>query len=309
MENPSQVTLIRGNHESSQINQGFGTIVNLERGVGDPNFAEFLGKQDHCDLLDSVYETLTLALFMGEKSASGQAQYTMFTHGLFELHADPHPLLQSQPEHAKMPVSRVNADRTSAALLSHRVKTLHFSEKADYKAQLAKAPKSERKRIKQEWAAQRIRALAKSDIQRAKAGLGIDNYDLTAFNWGDMQNAGLETWLGSFGDRRWKMAPADVKHYMRLISSPGSGAKVKLVFRGHEHLKQHHMHEGKVVVTTLPVGMDSPYKDRFPRQLDTAYLLTTGPKVKGWTKQALLREPGASVTLKTDLDGITSSRI
>lgn len=313
MENPSSVTLIRGNHESSMLN-------GMYCGYDDKSFKQFLFKTDtegnplepkeeNRKLLESTYDTLTLALFMGEKAESRQVQYTMFTHGLFELYADPQECLRAQPEHAVITIPKVSKDSPPSSLLSARVKALPFDEAKNYPTLLKEASKPERKALKAEYAAQRVHTLAKKDTTRSSSfGYYCADSSLTAFNWGDMPGAealgSFPTMLEDMGARRWIMTPDDVKHYLRAIStSPTSdeepSAKVKLVFRGHQHQVQHYTTaKGKLVATTLPVGMENEsYKRLFSGQDDTAYVLETGPKVNAWKKLVMTRKPGTSDTI------------
>jgi len=69
-----------------------------------------------------------------------------------------------------------------------------------------------------------------------------------------------------------------------------------MLFRGHQHRFQHLQHEEKVLVTTLPVGMDCPaYQNKY-NQPDRSYIMTPAAKVQDWMKQAILREKGHRAT-------------
>ncbi|MCX6989619.1 MAG: hypothetical protein NTX49_00915, partial [Chlamydiae bacterium] len=180
------------------------------------------------------------------------------------------------------------------SLFSDRVKALPYEEGKDYPLALREThDKPSRKILKLEWAAQRINALAHVDL-RINAP-----QNCTSFYWGDIQEEGLGLEMGNPGERKWKLPIEDIKLYMYLISGPKG--KVKLLFRGHEHLKEHHVYataggKEKVVATTMPVGMDSLYVRSFTKQKDTGYIITTGPKIRDWTKSAMERVPGTSVT-------------
>jgi hypothetical protein len=295
MQNPSNVTLIRGNHETIAMNMH----PRMLPSGADENFKAFLSGEQGAQnqkLLDKVYQTLPLAYFIGEKHPEG-IQYTMFTHGLFELYADPQEILSNAREQDLiMHIQRAPSGTPDGvkSLFTRRVKDISYEEGKDYPLALRENLDSpSRKKLKLQWAAQRINALALVDTRMKSPPT------CTSFYWGDIQEEGLGLEMGNPSERQWKLPTQDVKLYMYLISGPKG--KVKLLFRGHEHLKEHHAYttpEGKekVVATTMPVGMDSPYTRSFPKQKDTAYIITTAPKVRDWTKSAMERVPGTSLT-------------
>ena len=236
MENPNNVTLIRGNHESVNINVMFGR--------NDKQFLNYLSDETNRSVLESFYMRLPLTSYLGNE------QYVQYTHGLFELSADPSEMLDSPEPVATMAISKERK-------LSDRISRLD-KEGANEKIRAA---------------AKRIQELWKQDVQRQT--------DITTYNWGDMETS---THLGNPENRKWKMSVEDVKHYLRVCQSK---KKVKMLFRGHEHAMKHHTIDDKIVATTLTVGMDTPYKQFLP-QPDCAYILTVGAKVKEWNKKALL---------------------
>jgi len=92
LNNPEQVILIQGNHEDTSINTDY--AVNKDPndplfGEGDKKLESFLQEEANRNLLDRFYTTLPLAVYAGQKQSNGNCQYTLFTHGLFELHIDP----------------------------------------------------------------------------------------------------------------------------------------------------------------------------------------------------------------------------
>jgi hypothetical protein len=67
-----------------------------------------------------------------------------------------------------------------------------------------------------------------------------------------------------------------------------------MLIRGHEHFFKHHFKEkNEVLVTTLPVGMDSPPYLEYD-QNDRAYILNVEKRVKDWKKKAIIRASGES---------------
>ncbi|MCX6989623.1 MAG: metallophosphoesterase, partial [Chlamydiae bacterium] len=133
MQNPHHVTLIRGNHETIPMNMHPRMLP-----IGaDENFKAFLtdgGSAQNKKLLDEIYQTMPLAYFIGEKNPEG-VQYTMFTHGLFELYADPQEILTSScEEDVIMHIQRAptGAPDGVKSLFSDRVKALPYEEGKDY---------------------------------------------------------------------------------------------------------------------------------------------------------------------------------
>lgn len=287
MENPDQVTLIRGNHEYVEINSMYcGNDVDfkaflfqpLQEGqcFPDPNAA-------HQQLLTSLYETMPLSLYCAENSGDTNRQYVQFTHGLFELYVDPAQMLDQNSAYANIVASKKRE-------LSGRVSAITVDAAADYKAQITMTnDKALRKQLKQQAAAHQIKQLWGRESKR-EAGLGT-----TPYNWGDVDH--MTSNMGDPGMRRWKLKPQDIQHALRLASAQN---KVKMIFRGHQHEKQHYTVGEKIIATTLPVGMDSQHYAQHYSQKDTAYVLTTAPKVKDWQKVAFERVGGSSVVTISD---------
>jgi len=290
MENYGQVSLIRGNHEYLDINMAY----------GGKSFINFLAHgKDKTEnkttlfTMNQFYETMPLTLYLAQHSKDKKKQYVQFTHGAFDICQDPASLLASE-DNDVMEVPIVLYE------FSDRIKAIEFQEEANYEAVLKQARhegnKSLVKSTKLKMAAKKIKQLSKMEPYSK----------LTPYNWGDMADT-EESSLGDLGTRQWKIAAQDVKHYFHLVSTPEN--KVKLLFRGHQHQFKHHIHQNKLVVSTLPVGMDSVYKHKFPKQRDGAYVLTTAPKVKDWKKIALQRKSGESKTTITNSYPIKSVEI
>jgi hypothetical protein len=286
MENPNQVTLLRGNHENTDINQSYAG--------NDPHFKEFLKKDANLGLLEQVYSTMPLSVYICQNGSSGAREYIQFTHGAFEFHVDSSEFLNSEMAMAQYTISKKRE-------LSTRILNIKMVPNKNYQKLIdGEKDKKLRMQYKQQHAAQRIRKLFEEERD------SIQDPDITRYNWGDISSHPTESYLGSPGFRTWKISVADVKHYLRLSSYPN---KVKMLFRGHEHLKQHHFVNKKIVVSTMPVGMESNYGSQFKNQLDTAYILTTDPRVRNWTKVAYLREPGKATKEVTQEYQIRSGEI
>ncbi|MDB2614227.1 serine/threonine protein phosphatase [Chlamydiales bacterium] len=185
-------------------------------------------------------------------------EYIHSTHGMFDLGVDPSPLIDCEDERKTIEIPK-------KPVLSGRIKKMILSDHPLKPSAI---------RISELW------SQSKPQI-------------FSPYNWGDTGNVSYPE--GDLGVRQWKLSPEDIKHYMRLSSDKHH---VLLLFRGHQQLFQQTLFENELLVTTLPVGMDSPYKNYpgFSNQQDRAYLLKTGPKLSDWTKQAYLRTSGSSTT-------------
>lgn len=247
-ENPTQVHLIRGNHEDSEVNQNYAET--------DPNLLQILKNEEARADLDRFYETMPLSTYF---SVDGEEhrEYVQCSHGLFELTMDPAPLLDEADsgDYVTVPKERI---------LSERIRRI-----ADSDGELAES-------------ARRIDQL----IQQTEP---LGDY-LTAYNWADVSNK--ETKLGHLGARKYALSVRDIRHYLDLSSEQH---RVMMIFRGHEHEFKHHMDEERVVVTTLPVGMDSPYNLRYD-QPDRAYIIRLSARMVDWTKRGILRMTGRTVS-------------
>lgn len=220
----------------------------------------------------------------------GAKQYVQFTHGMFEIKQDPSSVIDSKNKSVKMKVPREQK-------FSERIAKIEVDPSVDYKAVLNSLRQQEspdKKLIKEtkiKAAIKQMMALAKIEDKKR-----VEDDALTSYMWGDVADEGSSS-PGLLQSREWKIVPEDIKHYLRLC---GAVNKVKMVFRGHQHKFAHHQFKdksakGKVVVSTLPVGMDDSYKAMLPGQDDCFYVLTTAPKVKEWTKIAMTRAPGSSI--------------
>jgi hypothetical protein len=276
MENPDQVTLIRGNHESLN--------VNLVYGETDRHLQEFL--KSSASILDDLYNTLPLTMYMSQRNPEGKRAYVHFTHGMFELNTDVSGMLDSDVSRAAMIIPKKDPAKLSERMLQ----LVNGDTHKEYMQKIENANAEERKALKVKCAAAFIHQLLNPpgffSSPYNKMGLDIE---LTAYNWGDMCKKLVS--LRSLGARQWKISPMVVKNYF-LVST--SKHKVKLLMRGHEHQKQHHEYEGKIIVSTMPVGMDSMYGNRYIGQQDTAYILQTDVNFKNLTKKAYERSPGTS---------------
>lgn len=244
-ENPTQVHLIRGNHEYTEVSRMYC--------YPDAYLTQAQNDETCRKALERFYETMPLTTYF---SVSGEEkrEYVQCTHGTFEPTMDPALLLNSGISGDYVAVPRERK-------LSERIKKI-----AEGNSELAVAAK-------------RIAEIAKKSIAMEE--------ELSVYNWGDVTEG--ETNLGSLGARNYCLSGKDIRHYLDISSDQH---RVVMLFRGHQHEFQHVKdHKGQVVATTLPVGMDSPYKERFD-QPDRAYIITPKAKVADWQKRAILRKTG-----------------
>lgn len=288
MENPRQVFLIRGNHEYLYMNQQLAAPGPFRTFVSGKNVK----------ILEKFYETMCLALYVGTKPAIGQEvtakqateslgkqakesqagtaekrEYALFTHGLFEITTDPAALLDSDAMHAFMPIPLERS-------LSPRILNI-----------LPAASRSLDSWSDLEKSAVRI---AKLYIEEANVWAAYPTAKKSSgYNWGDVLEKS-EFWLKNRNALVWNLTTEDIYHYLSLSSTLHN---VEIIFRGHQHKYQQHKYKGRIIVTSMPVGMDStPYASQFKGQTDRAYILKSAKKMEDWTKVGMFREPKSSVS-------------
>jgi len=278
-ENPDQVFLIRGNHEYLETNYIF-------CGRRDENFANFIN--DYQAVLQLFYRTMPLTVFLAEEGG----EYVDFTHGLFELHIDPSEMLDSET------TNRLYIPKASQEFSERVQKLAELATPIQYNRFQHQLGFQDHTPSKTHLAAKRIVELKATEFDRTTE-------DTTAYNWGDVRSNDPK--LGSLGARAWHMRPQEVKDALRLM---GNVRKVKLVFRGHQHRFQHGSYKDKVIVTTLPVGADTGFYERyFGGQPDRAYILDVDQKVKNWKKHAFIRKSGETKVEITSAHAIFSAAV
>lgn len=292
IQNPNQVHFIRGNHEYLDINEAYGSKEMK-------GFIGIMGGNSR--LLNHFYQTMPLTIYMAATNGNPHEKkiYKQFTHGTYELTTDPSVILDSPESYKEMIVSKkrvfsermlkLAGDSCPASIQSISEKGRFYQEKIDARRRELKDLRSMEqandllvKSLELQISALRVRQLAET--------LESDEIS-TAYNWGDVKKYTEETTRGT---KNWNFSPEDVEHYLRLSSTLHL---VDTIFRGHEHTYAIWERNGKVIVHTLTIGMDTDreYLHDVPIQPDIAYIMTTGDGTN-WSKQALLREAGASKT-------------
>ncbi len=270
-ENRDQVHLIRGNHEYVQ--------TNLNYGKNDHLLVKILCNKKQKQILEEFYETMSLSTYFSLKDSSDEREYVQFLHGLPEPTVDPSSLLDSDE-----------------GLKNYHCipKTRHFSERIQNID-----PKSPRY----------------ADAQRMKNIFNtyIKNFALqnnhTIYNWGDViTQKKKQTSYGCIGKRNFRLSAEDIAACLSIASDKHP---VKMLFRGHQHLLQHLHFNGKIIVTTLPIGVET--KAFYPKDrdllMDISYILIPNAKVAQWKKRTLSRKIGESSSTLGALYRVTLNEI
>jgi len=270
IQNFDQVTLIRGNHESSSFNQP---------GVDDLDYQSFIYDATNLKHFEGFYKSLPLNAYIGQKNSDDSIEYVMFSHGLLEPSLDTSSFLANHEKNfdaMEVFPSLIDHENGQFPLLSLRVRSVKLDPYVEYKDLENSDPSENKEHYRFLHVVKNIVNICKKD-RRSLDGLD-GGFPITAFNWGDISRS--NTILGPMGMRRWALSSENISNYMQLISS--DKAQVKLLFRGHQHKKAHHLYNETLVATTLPVSMFENYTQL---GFDSFYLLTTHAKYKNWTKK------------------------
>lgn len=282
MENPDQVTLLRGNHDYSSLNL-------MYQGTEDSHFISFLKMSsekinENWDILDKTYSTFPLTLYVAQEGE--KREYTQFTHGLFPFYYNPLNFLTGSKDRAYdiVPSSGIKVREIDLVRNFQKATDLDESEVETAADDLKTTDRVKYKKIKVFKAAQDIINLIEEDQD-------FENSEITPYNWGDVSYKD-DSIVWSLANRRWSIAPRVIVSHFLL--NQGTNHKIKFFIRGHFHTHVHHVYKNKLRGTTLTVGNDvSPdYATKY-NQKDKAYILTIAPKIKDWTKRIYLRAPGA----------------
>lgn len=235
MENPNQVTLIQGNHESVSLNKH----ENLEKADSlqdhpDGNFKECLKEMP--TLMSYFYQTLPLALLVSEKTNDNiPRQYTLFSHALFELTYDAEDLINSPNDDA----IQILSERK----LSERIQKLakEFEEKdidCNTKKLKERPNRNASNEIKEAFilgiAAYKIKFLVEEQQSKDK-NLPEDRkwmslpYDcFTTFNSADVHHDTTSLQVTDNFAHNIRLSKQDIGLYFKLNH-------IKNFFRGHQH--------------------------------------------------------------------------
>lgn len=205
------------------------------------------------EVLDAFYQTLPLCLYMSLKQP-GRLFYKQYVHGLFEPSFDPAPLLDAPEPNCYLFVSKNR-------VLSKRVKKI-----ANGNSKLAKS-------------AQRLQELALASQALEKS--------YTLYNWGDVKASGKTRFGKSLTMREVAFNAEDIQCYLDVSTKLN---KVEQIVRGHQHLYEIIKHNGNTLVTTLPIGADSPFNRDGNEDLAYMRELTSN------NLEAMYRAPGSNRT-------------
>ncbi len=241
MENPERVHLLRGNHEDID------TITGNWMGysANDQRYRKYLGSVENQGMLDRFFRALPLAVYIGQKSDSGNMEYVQFSHALFHLFTDPAPLFEGSDEHTHLQVSasRDFSDRIKR-IMSDGVKDAHPDKQ---------------KKVKD--SAQHVQALSKR--------MHVRPDDIYWLDVGKTFNPGFSG--------RTQIPPESIKAYLRVSGT--ERAKVKEIIRGHQGASftlKGQAEGAKVVVTTIDPSSDTQ-KQMFMK-------IGLAEKVRDWKK-------------------------
>lgn len=250
--------------------------MNLTHSQSDTRLQTIVWHTEWKESLDRFYKTMPLSIYFSLQ-VEGSREYIQCAHGLFEVTTDPAPLLDNPAPYGYLHVCKQRS-------FSDRITAIADDD------QSAMAT-----------AARRLQAIVPQVLAESLN-------DLTAYNWGDV-SPGCSR-IGYLGSRQYALGASDIRNYFDLSSTMH---QVKLLIRGHQHrysLLQDN-DEDRVLVATLPVGIDSPYKHHpdFAQEPDCAYIMKPADRVDQWQKYLLLRFAGEEDTRLTDGVSLTSNVI
>ncbi len=248
--------------------------MNLTHSQSDTRLQTIVWHTDWKESLDRFYKTMPLSIYFSLQ-VEGKREYIQCAHGLFEVTTDPAPLLDNPAPYGYLHVCKHRS-------FSDRITAIADDDQSSMAT-----------------AARRLQAIVPQVLSESLS-------DLTAYNWGDV-SPGFSR-IGDLGSRHYALGAADIRKYFDLSSTLH---RVSLLIRGHQHrysLLQDE-DEGRVLVATLPVGIDSPYKNHpdFQGEPDCAYIMKPADTVDKWQKYLLLRFAGEEDTRLTDGVSLTSN--
>lgn len=242
MENQDQVHLIRGNHEDLETSLG-----RLEHyAANDAKYYGYMQDNENLTVLNYFYNSLPVAVYLGQKTESEKRQYVQYSHGLFHLYTDPAPLFENRAPNAHLWVD-------GSPGFSQRIQRQMIDQ--------PEACGTEKSR-KQKEAMEKLEALQNTIPIRF-----IDIYWLDA----------APTFIIDNSIGRVSIPPEITKAYLQISST--ETAKVKEIMRGHQPgvwaLKVKGK-EKKVVVTTIDPSSNLEHQVFVEIKL--------ADKVKNWSK-------------------------
>lgn len=248
--------------------------MNLTHSRSDTRLQTIVWHTEWKDSLDRFYKTMPLSIYFSLK-VEGRREYIQCSHGLFEVTTDPAPLLDHPAPYGCLYVRKQRS----------------FSDRIAAIADDDQSPMA--------IAARRLQDIVPQVLSDSLS-------DLSAYNWGDV-SPGFSR-IGDLGSRHYALGAADIRNYFDLSSTLH---RVRLLIRGHQHRYSllQDADEDSVLVATLPVGIDSPYKHHpdFQGEADCAYIMKPAEMVDQWQKYLLLRFAGEEDTRLTDGVSLTSN--
>jgi len=272
LQNPNQVHLIRGNHESPEMHCRYN-----ER---DQLFASFV--KSHESLFNELYEQFPLAIYFSSKTETqDHREYILCSHALFDVAVDPSELIDSPHEEVYMKIPKEQK-------LSERM----LSIIADKDHPLHKQAK-------------RIQTIVNEIFLFLVRG----NVFGTQYNWGDIAKAldietleNIEETLSRISPHRGIILSArDIENYFDCSSDTH---KVKKLIRGHEHgyrKTRSVKHPEDIIAYTLSVGSNSyeGYQYRYG-YTDISMVIDLQPLIANSPIELIRRESESDLLLSID---------
>lgn len=92
-ENPTQVFLVRGNHEDLNTSKERLEVYASQ----DLRYRQYMEDEENQNSIDLFYQSLPSVVYLGQKAKEGEkTQYIHYSHASFYLFTDPAPLLDSE---------------------------------------------------------------------------------------------------------------------------------------------------------------------------------------------------------------------
>ncbi|MBN2479968.1 MAG: serine/threonine protein phosphatase [Parachlamydiales bacterium] len=289
INNPNEIILIKGNHENCEISKLY--IKQTER--------YFFENQKLKNNLKSFFDSLPLAVLIGEKNQKNKTQYTLFSHASLDPDIDLNELLLKKASFASITIK--NSQKVQ---LPYRIKQLlpdslknkmlkdiprFYEAFKDYDLNgslknlqrirnLTDFPDMDRKEAKKIFSILKIQDLL---LKHKKLIEDFRKANITNYNWGDISKT--KVGFNYFRGAGLFLTPEIIKDYFRAVST--NDYEIKALRVGHAHLAKSFSYKDKNgFIQTYPVAGNVKLFDKIRKPIDFSELITTAPKIKDWKK-------------------------